>query len=282
MLSREEVKRLLKYGKEIDATHLILFFESYDGINISKFVTKYETVDEVIHSVTRYGNTYKIEAVYNYDYDLESQLNEINPYHKELSTKYVSIYEKALKYASVMHKGQERNGEKKEPYINHPIRVSELVSKYLKDEDYINKYRAAAILHDTLEDTDATYEEEVYMFGSDIANIVLNLTNDDEKIKEVGKDVYLAKKMNEMNDNTLTIKLCDRYDNVSCLKYMDDDFNEKYIKDTVYIINYLLLNKQLNSVNLELVNKIMKKVKEVSRKSPILIKTRKEIEKEKN
>lgn len=178
-------------------------------------------------------------------------------------------YEKALRYASEKHNGQVRKGTKPIPYINHPINVSHMISEYMKNDDEVEIYKIAAVLHDTLEDSDATYEEEAELFGKEVADIVLSVTSDKVKQKELGKSIYLSKKMLDMNDKSLILKLCDRLDNVSGLDVVSEEFNEKYIKETSYIINYLLLNRELNNIHLEIINDIMNKIKEVSYKDPI-------------
>lgn len=180
-------------------------------------------------------------------------------------------YEKALRYASEKHEGKVRKGSIPYPYIYHPINVSHLISKYMKDDEELENYKVAALLHDTLEDTGATYEEETDLFGEDISNIVLSVTSDKKKQKELGKSVYLSTKMVEMNDKSLILKLCDRLDNISGLDVVSEEFNEKYTKETCYIVNYLLLNRELNEIHLEIINDIMKKVKEVSYKDPFVL-----------
>lgn len=277
MIAKTEIKKLLDFGSTIDATHLIIFFEPREGATVTKYVKPGQSVQEVVNSVIKFGSKYRVQAIYNYDLDLEEQLNELKPNHFEPSKKYKTNYEKALEYATIKHEGQKRDGTVPEPYINHPIRVANLVEKYMKKNNRMEDYKTAAILHDTLEDTAATYEEEVELVGEDIANIVLSLTNDREKVSELGKAVYLAEKMVDMDDNTLIVKLCDRYDNVCGLAYVDDNFNEKYIEDTIYMMNYLLLYRPLKKVHLKIVNKIMKKVEEVARKKPLVTAPKKKL-----
>ncbi len=180
-------------------------------------------------------------------------------------------YEKALRYASEKHEGKVRKGSIPIPYINHPINVSHMISKYMKNDEEVETYRIAAILHDTLEDSDATYEEETELFGKKISDIVLSVTSDKKIERKLGKDMYLSNKMVEMNDKTLILKLCDRLDNVSGLDVVSEEFNERYIRETCFIINYLLLNRNLNSIHLDIINNIMKKVNEVSYVDPLVL-----------
>ena len=279
MTEKNEIRRLLELGKENDATHLVLFNDMFEYSTVSRFVKPTETVDEIIHDVLRFGNAYKIEAIYNYDLDLEEQLKEGYPYHKEPSSRSIDLLKRALDYATTKHDGKYRKGYDHKPYITHPIEVSNYVENYMKYEPDLKKYKIVALLHDTLENTDATYDEEKELFGEDIANTVLELTNDNEDKKRLGKDIYLANKMTSMKDKTLIVKLCDRLHNVSELDTATDEFNEKYTIETIYIINYLLLNRELNKTHLKLINDIMNKIKEVSRKPSISIKPiKKELE----
>lgn len=85
----------------------------------------------------------------------------------------ITITAKADAFAAEKHRGQERRISK-EPYVEHCRRVSRTVSLYTPDTNII----AAALLHDTLEDTETTYEELVKEFGAQVADMVRALTND--------------------------------------------------------------------------------------------------------
>ena len=269
MLSKSDIKRLLEFGKKYNATHLIIFYDLEEHDKSYRYAYIDNTVDKIIDTVT--NDKIIVDSIYNYDIDFEEQLNEEKPMHDEPSKREEKLYEQALRFAAEKHNNQERKGSKPQPYIFHPINVSHLISKYMKDDDEKEVYKISAILHDTLEDTDATYEEEKRLFGKDISDIVLSVTNDKEEIEKNGKEIYLSKKMVEMNDKTLILKLCDRLDNVSGLKVVDEEFKERYIKETSFIINYLLLNRKLNDTHLKIINDIMKKIKEVSYKDPMIL-----------
>ena len=145
------------------------------------------------------------------------------------------------------------------------------------DDENIEDLKVVGLLHDTIEDTDATYEEEVSLFGRYVADIVISLSSDKKMQKELGKDVYLSQKMCEMDDTTLAIKLCDRLDNVTGLNIVDKEFNAKYIRETTYIINQLLLCRKLNDIQLRIINDITNTIKIVSMDDPMIIKPRKYI-----
>lgn len=162
--------------------------------------------------------------------------------------------DKALKYATIMHEGQIRFGGV--PYINHPKRVAEYVKKY-KQSNSIEMLMMCAYLHDTLEDTKATYYDLVNIFGPQIGSIVLELTTEEDLKKEIGKERYLEIKMKNMSSWALVIKLCDRLDNISDLENASIHFRQKYTKETLQIIYYLLENRELSYTQLNIIKQII-------------------------
>src|SRR4051812_4611997 len=83
---------------------------------------------------------------------------------------------RALEFAALKHRDQRRKGNHQAPYINHPIQVAGLVARVGGCEDVA--VLQAAILHDTIEDTDATPEEIEREFGPDVRQLVLEMTDD--------------------------------------------------------------------------------------------------------
>jgi len=160
-----------------------------------------------------------------------------------------SMIDQAKSIATFRHFYQHRKYNN-EPYINHPTRVSILVSKYTKDVDLI----AAAWLHDTLEDTEASMKELVDAFNPRVAKIVKELTQDTTKVKQLGKADYLLKAMMKMSPEALLIKLCDRLDNVNDFNTAPKKFVDKYSKETTYILNNL--NRTLSKSHMSLINDI--------------------------
>ena len=82
----------------------------------------------------------------------------------------------ALAFAADKHKNQRRKDADASPYINHPIALANLLLNEAGVED--QRVLIAAILHDTIEDTDTTEQELVRHFGKDVADIVLEVTDD--------------------------------------------------------------------------------------------------------
>lgn len=98
---------------------------------------------------------------------------------------------KALDFAAIKHKDQRRKDPNETPYINHPIGVAQIISKEanITDTDIL----IAAILHDTVEDTDTTLEEIQDLFGSKIRNIVFEVTDDKASSKDARKQAQIDK-----------------------------------------------------------------------------------------
>ncbi len=166
---------------------------------------------------------------------------------------------KALSFATLKHLGQKRKTG--EDYINHPIKVSQLVRKF-KASKSIDSLDAASCLHDTLEQTNTTYYELVKYFGSEVAGLVLELTTNEDMKNEMGKKKYLAYKLNSMTSWALVIKLCDRLDNVSDLDNMEEEFKRRYTEETLYIIDYISSNRKLTNTHLNIIKEIIYTLKQ--------------------
>ena len=82
----------------------------------------------------------------------------------------------ALAFAAHKHRDQRRKDAGASPYINHPIALANVLVSVGGISDCV--VLCAAILHDTIEDTETTYEELVGEFGSEIADVVAEVTDD--------------------------------------------------------------------------------------------------------
>ena len=92
---------------------------------------------------------------------------------------------KALAFAAHKHRDQRRKDAEASPYINHPIALADVLVNEGGVEDA--EVLCAALLHDTVEDTATTHEELVDAFGSRIARIVAEVTDDQSLRKEERK-----------------------------------------------------------------------------------------------
>lgn len=91
----------------------------------------------------------------------------------------MSLFDDALRFAIEKHSGQTRRMVNV-PYILHPMEVATIIGTMTDDEEVL----AAAVLHDTVEDTDATIEEIRQRFGKRVSLLVLTETED----KREGQD----------------------------------------------------------------------------------------------
>ena len=135
-----------------------------------------------------------------------------------------SRLEHARIWAGMKHKGQSRKYTG-EAYIGHPIAVSELVREHGLSEIAV----IAAILHDTVEDTEATLEEVVELFGLEVAEYVWYLTKPPEFVGNRAK-----RKEHDRNRLALApeevkfIKFYDVVHNAGSIKEHDPKFYESW------------------------------------------------------
>jgi (p)ppGpp synthase/HD superfamily hydrolase len=94
----------------------------------------------------------------------------------ELCEKDFGAFLQALRFAADKHRNQRRKGGSQQPYINHPIAVTEILWQTGGVRDITTLI--AALLHDTIEDTDATPDEIRDQFGEEVLSIVLEVTDD--------------------------------------------------------------------------------------------------------
>ena len=130
----------------------------------------------------------------------------------------MDLIERAYRYADSKHKDQLRKSG--EPYIIHPRAVAEIVAEIGLDSDAI----AAALLHDCLEDTDASFEEISRLFGETIAELVegvTKLTRVQYSTMEEQQMENLRKMFMAMSKDirVILIKIADRLHNTRTLQY---------------------------------------------------------------
>lgn len=118
---------------------------------------------------------------------------------------------RAARFAADKHSSQRRKGAAAEPYINHLIEVAQLVADSLSEAD-VNLV-IAALLHDTVEDTDASREEIETLFGSDVAELVSEVTDDKSLPKQERKRLQVEHAPHR-SPRAQRIKLADKISNV--------------------------------------------------------------------
>ena len=118
---------------------------------------------------------------------------------------------RATGFAAWKHTGQFRKGEGKTPYIHHPVEVAAILSEAgaVEDSDLLQ----AALLHDTIEDTDTHREEVESHFGSRVCSIVLEVTDDKLLQKQERKAAQIAHAPH-LSIEAQSLKLADKISNV--------------------------------------------------------------------
>lgn len=131
--------------------------------------------------------------------------------------------EKAMVFAKERHKGH-LDDLGKSYYSAHLLQVFNILSCVTDDEDILS----AAILHDTIEDTETTYEELVKLFGSRVADLVNEVTDEGEK-DNYGKYFPRLK-----SRDGILIKFADRLSNLSRMQNWSEKRIEHYLKKSKF------------------------------------------------
>ncbi len=163
----------------------------------------------------------------------------------ENSSDKIDILEvkKAIYYARKYHGNQKRQSG--EPYYSHPLEVAYMISDYLFRTDII----VTSILHDTIEDTELTFEMIESIFGKLVASQVEDLTRikeNNRKISsaEVVESLWLQKKY-----DVLLIKQFDRLHNMQTIGVKSPDKIKKITKETIG--TFIVLAAYLGIRNIE-------------------------------
>jgi len=146
----------------------------------------------------------------------------------------VDLINKAYVYSAKMHDGQMRKSG--DPYFVHPVSVAHIIADMRLDPASI----CAALLHDVVEDTDATSEEITELFGEEITFLVdgvtklgrINFTCKEDQQAESFRKMLVAM---AADIRVLLVKLADRLDNMRTLQHMKEDKQERIARETLEI-----------------------------------------------
>jgi guanosine-3',5'-bis(diphosphate) 3'-pyrophosphohydrolase len=117
----------------------------------------------------------------------------------------------AAAFAAEKHRNQRRKDEDASPYINHPIQLAHiLVQADIEDPVVL----AAALLHDTIEDTNTTHDELEIVFGPEVARIVAECSDDKHLTKLERKQAQIDHAA-RISPRAKLVKLADKIANVS-------------------------------------------------------------------
>ena len=160
----------------------------------------------------------------------------------------IELVDKAYRFADVKHEHQLRKSG--EPYIIHPLAVAEIVVESGLDTDAI----LAALLHDCLEDTDASFDEIARLFGRTVAELVegvtkltrVNFSTAEEKQMENLRKMFMAM---SKDIRVILIKIADRLHNMRTLEYQSPE--KQIIKSTETMEIYAPLAHRLGMQKLK-------------------------------
>ncbi|HEY4202151.1 MAG TPA: bifunctional (p)ppGpp synthetase/guanosine-3',5'-bis(diphosphate) 3'-pyrophosphohydrolase [Devosiaceae bacterium] len=145
-----------------------------------------------------------------------------------------SLLNKAYVYAMQKHGAQKRASG--DPYFAHPLEVAAILTDLKLDDATI----AVALLHDTIEDTDATRAEIDQLFGAEIGAIVDGLTKI-ERLNLMSREEAQAENLRKLllaisqDVRVLLVKLADRLHNMRTLEYMPADKRRRIAQETMDI-----------------------------------------------
>tara|TARA_B100000989_G_scaffold79073_1_gene56334 strand:+ start:2007 stop:2522 length:516 start_codon:yes stop_codon:yes gene_type:complete len=170
----------------------------------------------------------------------------------------MELINKALKFSTAAHAAV--NHKRKytgEDYIVHPIAVSNIVKENGGTEDMI----AAALLHDTVEDTKVTREQIAEEFGWKVFKLVVELTDvtkPEDGNREIRKAIE-AKRLGMASKEAQMIKLADLIDNTKSIFEHDPKFAKVYRQEKINLLEamdkvhgtdlYMKANLQLMEVH---------------------------------
>ena len=147
----------------------------------------------------------------------------------------MTLIDKALKFSTAAHAAvNQKRKYTGEDYIVHPIAVSNLV----KENGGTDEMIAAALLHDTVEDTDVTREQIAEEFGWKIFKLVVELTDvtKPEDGNRATRKAIEAKRLGMASKEAQTIKLADLIDNTKTIFKYDPKFAKVYIQEKIALL----------------------------------------------
>ena len=146
----------------------------------------------------------------------------------------MALIDQAVEYANVKHKFQKRKDGS--PYIIHPLAVAQIVTEMGLDSDAV----LGALLHDCIEDTDASHEEIARLFGDTVAELVegvTKLTRANFSTSEQAQMENLRKMFMAMSKDirVVLIKIADRLHNMRTMQYQSPEKQISKCRETMDI-----------------------------------------------
>ena len=124
----------------------------------------------------------------------------------------IKLILRAAAFAARKHRDQRRKDAEASPYINHPLELARVLAEVGEVTD--SATLCAALLHDTIEDTDATQEELAREFGAEIAALVVEVT-DDKSLAKAERKRQQVEHAAHLSPKAKLVKLADKISNLS-------------------------------------------------------------------
>jgi guanosine-3',5'-bis(diphosphate) 3'-pyrophosphohydrolase len=178
-------------------------------------------------------------------YELVDRVKQYNPAANE------ELLNRAYVYAMKAHGEQQRDSG--DPYFSHPLEVAAILTDLKLDDSTI----AAALLHDTIEDTDATRAEIDRVFGHDIGRLVDGLTKL-KRLDLVSREAKQAENLRKLllaiadDVRVLLIKLADRLHNMRTLAFRPPEARRRTSEETLDIYAPLAARMGMHAMREEL------------------------------
>ena len=194
----------------------------------------------------------------------EELVNKVKSYNKFLNPQTLT---KAYEFALKAHKTQKR--DEGVPYIIHPVAVADILTDLKLDSATI----ATGLLHDTIEDTHATYKTIKEEFGQEVADLVEGVTKISE-FENQAKDNSKAENLRKLilatskDIRVLLVKIADRLHNMRTIKFVKDESKQiRKATETMEIYAPLAdrmgmnrIRDELEDLSFEILNKEARKL----------------------
>ena len=181
---------------------------------------------------------------------IRPELEPLIAVHKSAHNKAdLRLLQRAYEVAELQHRGQMRRSG--DPYITHPIAVAMILAELGMDSITL----AAALLHDTVEDTGLSLDAIVRDFGGEVGHLVNGVTKLDKvKFGEAAEAETIRKMIVAMarDPRVLVIKLADRLHNMRTLRFLPPAKQERKARETLEVLAPLAHRLGMNTVKWEL------------------------------
>ena len=129
----------------------------------------------------------------------------------ETASVTVGTFARAVAFATEAHRGQVRKGADADPYISHPLAVVSILADEAQITDWVTL--CAAVLHDTIEDTGTSHDDLETAFGTEVADLVAEVSDDKRLPKHERKEKQIAQAAHASSRAKL-VKLADKIANL--------------------------------------------------------------------